>query len=243
MCTIQDIQGKLGTPKPDQCRSGVRGVFFDKQVGQLKIFLDMHQSCVNATGQKWFVQFCSYLFSNATGFVLGLSKSIQINPKNLGQFWYSMVGIYFFFQEKSWVARWSNCGMKTYAMFNTEACGVQHSRNGGIVDNSVRQGINSGGTKLQTSYVSLGNVLKTMVPTQVFSWHRYSWFQLCSGDALPGSIQESCHHSYPKRAHSDFPMFESSFHNLTAQGTTESSVFAMSPGLVSIGWFRLIKNW
>ena len=23
-------------------------------------------------------------------------------------------------QEKSWVARWSNCGMKTYAMFNTE---------------------------------------------------------------------------------------------------------------------------
>ena len=52
MCTIQDIQGKLGTPKPDQCRSGVRGVFFDKQVGQLKIFLDMHQSCVNATGQK-----------------------------------------------------------------------------------------------------------------------------------------------------------------------------------------------
>ena len=25
-------RGKLGTPKPDQCRSGVRGVFFDKQV-------------------------------------------------------------------------------------------------------------------------------------------------------------------------------------------------------------------
>eukprot|EP00435_Cladocopium_sp_Y103_P057197 s1141_g19.t1 len=50
------LGGKLGTPKPDQCRSGVRGVFFDKQ-------------------------------------------------------------------EKSWVARWSNCGMKTYAMFNTEEIG------------------------------------------------------------------------------------------------------------------------
>ncbi|CAJ1329785.1 unnamed protein product, partial [Effrenium voratum] len=45
--------GKLGRPKPDQCRSGVRGVFFDKQ-------------------------------------------------------------------EKAWVARFSNCGMKTYAMFSTE---------------------------------------------------------------------------------------------------------------------------
>ena len=86
-----------------------------------------------------------------------------------------------------------------------------------------------------------------MVPTQVFSWHRHSWFQLCSGDALPGSIQESCHHSYPKRAHSDRPCLNpvfNSFHNLTAQGTAESSVFAMSPGLVdrSIGWFRLIKS-
>ena len=25
--------GKLGSPKPDQCRSGVRGVFFDKEAG------------------------------------------------------------------------------------------------------------------------------------------------------------------------------------------------------------------
>ncbi|CAL1156035.1 unnamed protein product [Cladocopium goreaui] len=54
------LGGKLGTPKPDQCRSGVRGVFFDKQ-------------------------------------------------------------------EKSWVARWSNCGMKTYAMFNTEEMGFQEA--------------------------------------------------------------------------------------------------------------------
>lgn len=54
------LGGKLGTPKPDQCRSGVRGVFFDKQ-------------------------------------------------------------------EKSWVARWSNCGMKTYAMFNTEEMPFQEA--------------------------------------------------------------------------------------------------------------------
>mmetsp|Transcript_9290 Transcript_9290/g.20277 ORF Transcript_9290/g.20277 Transcript_9290/m.20277 type:complete len:291 (+) Transcript_9290:23-895(+) len=52
------MAGKLGSPKPDQCRSGVRGVFFDKE-------------------------------------------------------------------EKSWVARWSNCGMKTYAMFSTEEHGFR----------------------------------------------------------------------------------------------------------------------
>lgn len=38
-------------------------------------------------------------------------------------------------------------------MFNTEACGVQHSRNGGIVDSSVRQGINSGPRWHQTSNI------------------------------------------------------------------------------------------
>ena len=28
---LQSDPGKLGSPKPDQCRSGVRGVFFDKE--------------------------------------------------------------------------------------------------------------------------------------------------------------------------------------------------------------------
>lgn len=50
--------GKLGRPKPDQCKSGVRGVFFDKE-------------------------------------------------------------------EKAWVASWSNCGMKTYAVYNTQELGFQ----------------------------------------------------------------------------------------------------------------------
>ncbi|CAK9034136.1 unnamed protein product [Durusdinium trenchii] len=59
------LGGKLGSPKPDQCRSGVRGVFFDKQ-------------------------------------------------------------------EKSWVARWSNCGIKTYAMFSTEDLGFQEAYNKAI---------------------------------------------------------------------------------------------------------------
>jgi len=48
--------GKLGKPKPDQCRSGVRGVFFDKE-------------------------------------------------------------------ERSWVSRWSDCGLKKYAVFSTEEKG------------------------------------------------------------------------------------------------------------------------
>ena len=34
-------------------------------------------------------------------------------------------------QEKSWVARWSNCGMKTYAMFNTEDRRIASSTDGG----------------------------------------------------------------------------------------------------------------
>lgn len=48
--------GKLGKPKPDQCRSGVRGVFFDKE-------------------------------------------------------------------ERSWVSRWSDSGLKKYAVFSTEEKG------------------------------------------------------------------------------------------------------------------------
>ncbi|CAE8590593.1 unnamed protein product [Polarella glacialis] len=57
---FQQLQnyGKLGRPKPDQCRSGVRGVYFDKE-------------------------------------------------------------------EKAWVARWSNCGMKTYAVYGTQELGFQ----------------------------------------------------------------------------------------------------------------------
>eukprot|EP00931_Biecheleriopsis_adriatica_P006870 TRINITY_DN108213_c0_g1_i1.p1 TRINITY_DN108213_c0_g1~~TRINITY_DN108213_c0_g1_i1.p1 ORF type:complete len:295 (+),score=36.97 TRINITY_DN108213_c0_g1_i1:101-886(+) len=57
---FQQLQnyGKLGRPKPDQCRSGVRGVYFDKE-------------------------------------------------------------------EKAWVARWSNCGMKTHAVFGTQELGFQ----------------------------------------------------------------------------------------------------------------------
>jgi len=52
--------GKLGRPKPDQCRSGVRGVYFDKE-------------------------------------------------------------------EKAWVARWSDCGMKKYAVYDTQEVGFQHA--------------------------------------------------------------------------------------------------------------------
>jgi len=48
--------GKLGRPKPDQCRSGVRGVFFDKE-------------------------------------------------------------------ERAWVARWSDCGLKKYAVYGTQEMG------------------------------------------------------------------------------------------------------------------------
>mmetsp|Transcript_81956 Transcript_81956/g.244429 ORF Transcript_81956/g.244429 Transcript_81956/m.244429 type:complete len:320 (+) Transcript_81956:49-1008(+) len=48
--------GKLGRPKPDQCRSGVRGVYFDKE-------------------------------------------------------------------ERAWVARWSDCGLKKYAVYGTQEMG------------------------------------------------------------------------------------------------------------------------
>lgn len=51
-----DRARKLGRPKPDQCRSGVRGVFFDKD-------------------------------------------------------------------ERSWVARWNDCGLKKYAMYSTVEMG------------------------------------------------------------------------------------------------------------------------
>lgn len=50
--------GKLGRPKPDQCRSGVRGVYFDKE-------------------------------------------------------------------ERAWVARWSDCGLKKYAVYGTQELGFQ----------------------------------------------------------------------------------------------------------------------
>lgn len=52
--------GKLGRPKPDQSRSGVRGVFFDKE-------------------------------------------------------------------ERSWVARWSDMGLKKYAVYSTEDLGFQQA--------------------------------------------------------------------------------------------------------------------
>ena len=65
------FQGKLGRPKPDQCRSGVRGVFFDKQAPH--------------SDAPW---------------------ERDVNGPSL--------------EEKAWVARFSNCGMKTYAMFSTE---------------------------------------------------------------------------------------------------------------------------
>jgi len=52
--------GKLGRPKPDQCRSGVRGVFFDKE-------------------------------------------------------------------ERAWVARWNDCGLKKYAVYGTQEHGFVDS--------------------------------------------------------------------------------------------------------------------
>merc|ERR1712232_967770 len=55
-----ELAGKLGRPKPDQSRSGVRGVFFDKE-------------------------------------------------------------------ERAWVARWSECGMKKYAVYGTQELGFAHA--------------------------------------------------------------------------------------------------------------------